>query len=211
MTLIYRDRQPQGNPAPRWPSHLIGAEPLCRREAAQGAIVAICEPLYLDLPAEGTVWTPLPDDWEYCEVGTTDIEQLARKAPGCPILMVRDGLGHPWRIPAVLDPDGQPALPMKLGIVGHDLVDGQQVPRWEHRPTPAQSALLAAARGALAEIVAGKLEQLSMSIACGWAALGIATTYHLTPAQIGELGLLDARLTGRAIMAMAGRPVPEGD
>ncbi len=209
--LIYRDTRRPRSPAPRWPSHLVGAEHLCRRESDDGDLVAIADPLFLNPPAPETIWHPLPDDWEFCLIGALDPESLARRDPGCPLLMVRDSSGHPWRIPAILDPDGQIALPMKLGITGKELVNGSEVDRWEHRPTAEQAALITAARGARIEILAGRLDQLALSVACSWMSMIIPKTYHLSPPMIAPLEVLDNRLIGHGLMACAGYPMASGD
>lgn len=209
--IVYKDTRTPRSSAPRWPSHLVGAANLCRRESPDGDLVAITDPIYLGPPPEGTAWHPLPDDWEFCSVGPLDPETLVRMHPACSFLMVRDAQGHPWRIPAVLDPEGQPALPMKLGVVGHDLVDGQQIPRWEHRPTSEQSAVLASARAARAEILAGRYAELSLSIACAWISVLLPLTYHVVSAMVSPLEILDNRLIGQGLMACAGFPPPQGD
>lgn len=198
--IIYRDRRL----TPRHPLWLSGCANLARVDlVGGGCLVAAGDPWRLAL-REDQEWHELEDGWEVCLDGEPEQELLLRSAPGLSSIEVIDANERTWLVPAVLTPDGRPAMPMRLGIVGHDLVDGQRVPRWDRRPTPAQQRLIAIATAVRGELDAGTFRDLPAATAAEMTGQLLAATYHLTPSVVGALSLLDDRICIRALLACAG-------
>ena len=199
--IIYRD--PTKAQPLRWPSWLLGAADLCRREAEGGDLIAVGDPLFLaDPPPEA--WIDLPDGWQVALVQEPGLERLQRAAPGCERLVVHDAAQQPWLAPAVLTPEGEPAIPARLAITGWSEEAGLRTPTWGRTWSPAQQAAIDGARAARAEALARRFDQIPLAAAVAWAGSGLALTYHLTPCVLGVLGLADERLVAGTLLAMSG-------
>lgn len=185
---------------------MAGAPSLCRVELGTGgALVGCGDPWTLE-SAPDDQWTALDDGWSVRIAGEAD--PVPRRQPGLRTVLAPDGQGRQWLVPAVLDPEGQVALPLRLGIAGRDLVDGQAVPRWEHMPTTAQRRLITIATTIRTEVAAGRIAELPAAAAADMTAQLLSATYHLSPAVIGALALIDDRLLVTALLLASGHPEP---
>lgn len=200
--LIYRD----DNKGHRLPAWLERAPNVCRRASFAGDLLAIGDPIYLDEPA-GAVWHALPDQWSCCLTGDfrpQDHLRLGAEAPD--LLPIQDASGRAWHAPAVLTPDVSGPGTIALALPWSRSADGviERQPREDQRP------LITAARGARAEILAGKLAQVPIAVAAEWAATLLAGAYHIPREAILAL-FLDDRIVVQVLMASAGLVRPRGD
>ena len=194
--IVWRDR----SNASRRPPALDGCPHFVRVELqGGGALVTADDPILLRAPA---TWHPLADQWDVGRTPQpTDHHVLAREGLRLPTLVVSDAQGQPWIVPAILRPDGR--LNLRCPLVA------DPVGAWVRRPTPEQAALIQVAQSARDEILNGVYANLPIEIAAEWACRLLSATYHLTPAEIGALGLLDDCLLSRIPAAAAGHPLPE--
>ncbi len=197
--ILFRDAMHPRPESPRWPSWLMGAENLCRRESPKGDLVAITDPLVFP-SGDGLKWLPVEDGWQVAKGGGADLPQLIRKRTDCQALTVFDGRGTSWLVPAILDPAGNVTMAVPLSSVSG---------KWAREPTDEQAGMIQAAQAARAEIVTNRLGQVPVEAACAWVCALLAGTYYLSPCTIGALALLDDYLIPRVLLAAAGFPPPE--
>jgi hypothetical protein len=202
--ICWRDRRRDGA---RIPACLAGCADVTRVQLADGdAIVAVCAAWHLGSP--DVAWSDLGDGWDVglVDLGDDPLAALARTAPGLPALTVKDAVGRGRLIPAVLDPAGAVALPLALGIQGYERIEGEPIPRWGHTPTRQQARLIQVATTVREALAGGTFAAITAAQAADMTASLLAATYHVTPAVLGTLGLLDDSLVVRALLACAGQP-----
>lgn len=177
-----------------WPEWLADAGNRLHRDSQKGAMYSIGEPLIFP-DAEALRWLDMGDGWRVAMSGGLELSPLLRIRTDLPMIEIHDAKGRPWMTPAVLSPQGTPILPVPLTCIG-----GQ----WQRTPTPEQAAMIQAAQAARSEIEAGRIASIPLAAAASWACTLLSAAYHLPPAAIGALGLLDDRLIIRALMSSAG-------
>lgn len=202
--IVYRDKSK--STSPRVPLHLSGAADLCRRDTANGRLVAIADPIYLGEPDASAQWHDLGDDWEVClarPMTQTSLNMLMRRTPAAlPFAEVVDAKGFTWYVLTALDANGKLALPVPFG---KDPTTGQ----WRRAPTAEQATWIAAAEGARAEIAAERLSEIPIDVAAEWASTLLAATYHVTTDVLAVTGLLDDKLALGVMLCNSGIDLAE--
>jgi len=174
--------------APEVPPWLEGWEgrpgvALCHRDTDQGHIVAVGNPLLLDVPKRG--WLEGEAfGWKVGRLGKTiEPAHLARSVPWViDTTPVADMSGRQWAVPIILGPAGTRAFRVAYGT------------NWLPALTPEQEraeAIATEARGALLSIGEAGGGSIDLAVACQWAAELLCLTHHLTPEVIQVLNLLD--------------------
>lgn len=201
--IVYQDILSPRPETARTPAPLVGALSLSRRDCTAGDLVTLGEPLGdLDVPGEGVACLDLADGWRCWQVGEFVPELYLRRGMGSlDLLPVSDALGRAWHAPAIIAPGVEP----RDGIVVLSLpwgFDGQGLPA--RIATAPQARLITAARAARAEILAGQLGAMPVSVAVALVAPLLESVYHLTIAQVLGWQLIDDSLAAALLMASAG-------
>ena len=212
--LVYRDRALRDG-GPRYPVSLVGAADLCRVEAASGAIVWVGDQLIVPNVPDAA-WADLPGtieggSWQVANLGKIDLLPLRRADGPWWYHHVNDAAGRGWQVPAILGPDGHPAFPIPVRLIGFEEVAGEHVPQYARQAPPEHARLIEIARAARTEIEACKLDQVEIQPLMSWTTALLAAGQRIHPIALAALGLVDDRLVFRALMAAAGFPVPEND
>lgn len=195
--LLFRDTVSNGGT--RIPAWLAGCPELQRAQTLEGDVLFAGDPLLLAIPAH-LDWVNLDDDgWQVACNGNVDFERYRRIRPDIESIPVKDCKDRLWFAPAVLDGDGQSALPMPWGKV-----DGVRI----RRPTPEQQQLLTAATAARSEILSNKLATVPIDVIAEWVHALLSATYYLSGDVIDALEILDDTLAARVLLAAAGYPEP---
>lgn len=201
--IVYQDVSTPRPEACRTPAPLSGAVTLTRRDCTEGDLVTLGEPLGDLLPPDaGQVPLELGDGWRCWQVGTFIPSMYLRRGPGAlDLLPVADAVGRAWHAPVILAPgleprEGSSVLPLPWGV------DASGVPA--RIPTAQQATLIATARTARAEILAGRLGAMPVPTAAALAKPLLESVYHLLFDQMLRWQLIDDRLIAEVLMASAG-------
>ncbi len=190
--IVYRDKRPSAGPScPDW---LAGWEPvhghaLCHRDSKAGHLVGVADPLLFDAPRR---MFDVDEDWQAGLVGEFNQGPLARSLLWSDVRPVQDLAERCWMAPVILTANGDRAFRVNYGA------------SWLPALTPAQDRAEKIARAARDALAGGGAD---ISIACQWAAELLCIPYHLHPAVISHLALLDDRLVPEVLGIAAGLPL----
>lgn len=141
-------------------------------------------------PSGDMTWLATADGWEVAVCGDPDMGALIRELPWGMRLVVQDGRKRDWIIPAILGPDGVPAVARV-----RRLVDGKWV---REDCDDRQSAAVEACesfRNADLEHDAQTFAVLSV----------LECTYHIDATSLGVLGLIDDVLVYQGLRCASGQ------
>lgn len=201
-SIVYRAPIDAGRQLPPW---LAGCS-VERIEADGGDLVGIWNPVVCNPAQMQLTWHPLADGWQVALIGDLEPRRLLRASADLPdLLPITDGRDRIWHVPAILTPKGGIALSL---AVGHDAAGN-----WARVPSPAQSALIAAARFIRGEFetpadldgeTVSRFSQLPLQVVADTAAQVLASIYAIPPEAFGRLSLLDDRLICQSLLGTSG-------
>ena len=176
-----------------------------------GSIVGVCKATQ-PVPPEDAEWKRVDDEWEVCVPSKIEPEAILRFRHDCTTVPVADSCGTVWMIPTILQPYPleSPALDIAWG-------DG-----WQKCPTEQQQRLIDCAAWMRESILSAMPDvadngsgtvafELEMPKAGNAISEVLCFSYHLSPACVPALRIVDSTLLGDGMLIASGLRPPSAD
>lgn len=192
--IVFRDSKRRTMATPSW---LVGAPDLARRHTEEGDLLGLGPhaPDLLEWRPDAT-WAEVGEHWQACVFGEPEPWRHERHCPWAIPLLIEDGAGLEWRIPAILSPLGQACMDMRSRLTASG---------WVEEPVnPIAARALEACRLALPFLLRDCLHELPMDRQNEAIASVLEACYHLNALTIGALGLITGTLRRQGLRAACG-------
>ncbi len=195
--LVWRSTDTAGHRCPPWLEDADGRF----ASSATGEGATLWTPAkYRDMLAMRTdaEWEPCAREWEVAQYQPIDPSDYLRDMPDAGAIQVRDVTDAVWMVPAILRPDGAPAVGMRNVV---DFGGDGQVRRVPANPRTAAALQAAQEARPYAECDWNGVDAAQM---LAWMLACLECVYHINGGSLGVLGLVGDTLLDKGMRMVCG-------